>query len=206
MTHDDFKALDDEIEQAINRVESLAYRLVSFRNILESAKIIQASQEFRFKRVRYSIPFLLNIEDENTEYKTGYKAIVKRIIPDMTWTAVKLFKEDCDHSGKRFHSFTANQALALDQRLIEICEEIIDGKYKHLISESGTSKVIKGDTGIVLQLEFFMPVDQQDVILTPTYSIISVEAGANGEYNIKANKKGTGDEAKPYIVDMARLI
>lgn len=206
MTHDDFKALDEEIEQAVNRVESLAYRLISFRNILESAKIIQASQEFRFKRVRYSIPFLLNIEEDNVDYVSGYKAIVKRFIPDMTWTAVKLFNEDCRHSGKKFVSFTAEQALKLDGRMIEICDEIIDGKYKHLISESGTSKVIKGDTGIVLQLEFFLPVDQKIGSLTPTYSIINVEAGANGEYTIKANKKGSGDEAKPYIVDMARLI
>lgn len=205
MNHPDLIELDKQIDTLVAKYPALAYRLKTFQDIVKSAAIIQGSQEFQYKRVRYYMPFVLDHSDEEPEFFEGYKEIIRRHVPDMTYFANQLFINDCKSSGIKFTGFGRDEAIAIDNKVIELIDEVIDGKYNKYITDAKAANVRTGDSGVVMVLEYFLPIGVKNPVIVPVYSVVTVTANNKGEFEIAANAID-GKDANPYLVDMERVI
>lgn len=206
MQHPDLKSLDEAITRAVEKREMLVHRLTAFQSMVKDAKIYPPTADFPHSRVRFSIPFLLAVDQGDEDYVRGYKDIVARYIPDMTFEAYRLFNHESVISETLLHPMPMPFAMAVDTDLIKLCGEIIDGKYGNLISESNASKVMPGDTGMVLLYEVFCVNDANKTQrLVPTVSLTHVKANKKREYELAKYIGEDGKYKEPYIYHMVQL-
>ena len=206
MQHPDLKELDESIDRAVAKREMLVHRLSAFQQMVKDAKIHPATAEFPHARVRYYIPFLLPIDSEDVEYVEGYKNIIARHIPDMTYEACRLFNHDASINDALMLHMTVDLALAVDADLIKLCTELIDGLHSNLINASDASKIMPGDSGVVLLYELYCIKNNVGLAqVVPTTTLIHVKANKKRDYVMSKYMGDDGTYKDAYIHHLQML-